>query len=83
MSNHTAVWQEFNEAKREYYGALSEQIRVQERYIPVSLNENPDSVRLPAALTLETIEELAAVDRQILESRQRYAKAINAVHSEI
>ncbi len=84
MSNHTAVWQEFNASQREYYRALSEQNRVQERFMPVSRDRDPDSpVRLPAALTLEAIEELAAVDRQIHESRQRYARAINAVHDDM
>tara|TARA_B100000029_G_scaffold223160_1_gene221092 strand:- start:1324 stop:1428 length:105 start_codon:yes stop_codon:yes gene_type:complete len=34
-------------------------------------------------LTLDAIEEFAAVDRMVHSSRQRYAKAINAVHDEI
>ena len=84
MSNHTPAWHEFNESEREYYRALSEQNLVQERFLPVGIDQDIDSaVRLPGSLTLEDIEQLAAVDRQVHQTRQRYAKAINAVHSEI
>lgn len=81
MSDHTPAWQEFNEAQREYYGALEEQHRVQERLLPAGEPRSPHSpVLLPNPITLEMIKQLSEVDRLVHNSRQRYAKAINSIH---
>ena len=83
MSNHTAAWHELNESQKEYFQALEAQNQVQDRFLPEGEGDFPESpVRLPDPLTLEVIEELAVVDRRVHETRQRYAKAINAVHND-
>lgn len=84
MPGQVFAWKELNESQREYYRALLEQNRIQERFMPMDDGHDmANPVRIPNPLTLESIQEFAVLDRRVHSSRQRYAKAINAVHDEI
>ena len=84
MSGHTAVWREYNESQREYYRALSEQSHAQERFMPMDEEHDPESPgRIPDPLTLEVMEEFSVIDRRVHETRQRYARAINALNRDL
>ncbi|NQW24681.1 MAG: hypothetical protein HQ475_14725 [SAR202 cluster bacterium] len=84
MSGHTDTWHEFNDAQRQYYDALEQQVRAQERFVPPGERRTEHApVQLPDPLTAKVIQGLSTLDRIVHDARQRYAEAINAVHAEV